>query len=354
MYAAGHPPLPAFELATFCRDEVRHWRHPADVPYITSLAPDAAKERFGYRKGEVEAARLAAVGAVVSFRESVALLKDPPAGGLDFSHFNCAACHHDLRIPSDRQTNGFPGVPGRPVPQTWPLWLTRVVLDHAAAANPDVAALKTRFNQDYDQLRAAFDARPFGDPELVKKAAGDLVKTCNDLLAALDKVDYTEAAAWGLLGKLAEAATAPPDGKRRDFIDPDAAGQIARATAAIYTELAGGPGGSTGLAISPDAPPAGPPAFDQMKSDPKGIGKILADLNAVVPLTVREDYRNGLKADGKPGDAADTFLIQHPSRIGKRLDAQSRFKSADFQSAFTRIARQLGVPVKDPAGRPPG
>src|SRR5205085_1970585 len=112
------------ELATFSRDEPMHWRPAGDVKYIGELAAkDAAKakELFSYRKGETEAARLAAVGAVVALRESVRLLAfdpDPakPADRLDFAHFNCAACHHDLRLPAARQANGYPGVPGRPVP----------------------------------------------------------------------------------------------------------------------------------------------------------------------------------------------------------------------------------------------
>lgn len=282
MYAAGHPPLPPFELATFSRDEPMHWRPLADVKHITSLDPAKAKELFSYRKGENEAARLVAVGAVVALRESVKLLAfdpDPakPADRLDFAHFNCAACHHDLRVPARRQENGFPGVPGRPVPTTWPTWVVKVVLRHAG---PEGAEVGKRFEASYEALRKAFDAVPFGDRATVVERAEDVRKACDELLALLDRTDFTEPA--GLVRELAAVAGEGPGG-RRDYLDADGATQLARAAAAILHTPKLDPDGK---------PPEAAPAFDS----PAG----LKELHKLLGLAARDRYSNKdlLQVDG--------------------------------------------------------
>jgi mono/diheme cytochrome c family protein len=340
MYAAGHPPLPAFELATFSRDEPRHWLSPGDIPYIRGLEPTAAAERYSYRKGEVDAARLVAVGAVVCFRQAIDLLRfdpDPakPSPGLDFAHFNCAACHHDLRVPSDRQINGFPGVPGRPVPQTWSVWLVRAVLRHAQQSGRNGAEqLLTEFEAGYDALRRAFDAKPFGDKAAVLQAARALDATCEKVQKLVNGIKYDGPAARGLLVALATEATAEPDptaAKRWDFLDTDGAAQIARAFAAIYAEFAGG---------YTESPKDGPPSPERLKSDPAGIAKLLAEIDAELPLAVRPNYRNGLNESGQPLAGAETFLIQH-EQLGQRLRKASEFKPAEFRRRFAEITRRL-------------
>jgi hypothetical protein len=37
MFAAGHPPLPPFEVATFCQNEPQHWRDAKEVPFFSIL-----------------------------------------------------------------------------------------------------------------------------------------------------------------------------------------------------------------------------------------------------------------------------------------------------------------------------
>jgi mono/diheme cytochrome c family protein len=346
MYAAGHPPLPAFELATFSRDEPRHWLSPGDIPYIRGLEPAAAAERYSYRDGELDSARLVAVGAVVSLRRAIDLLRfdpDParPSPGLDFAHFNCAACHHDLRVPSDRQVNGFPGVPGRPVPQTWSVWLVRAVLRHAQQSGRDGAEqLRAEFEAEYDALRRAFDAKPFGDKTEVLQAARSLDATCEKVQKLVKEIKYDGEDARGLLVALAAEAAAEPGpaaARRRDFLDADGAAQIARAFAAIYAELAGG------SAEPPEAIPTGPPSPDRLKSDPGGIAKLLAEIDAGLPLAVRPNYRNGMDTSGRPLDGAETFLIQH-EQLGQRLRKASEFKPAEFRRRFAEIARRLAEP----------
>ena len=71
MYAAGHPPLPSIEVATFTNSIPRHWwlarREERAEPSRSSSATKA---------GELEQTRLALVGAAVALKTSMKLLAD--------------------------------------------------------------------------------------------------------------------------------------------------------------------------------------------------------------------------------------------------------------------------------------
>ncbi len=293
MFAAGHPPLPAFELATFSRDEPRHWRSAKDVTAIADLPTEAERLRFSYRKGEVEAARLAAVGAVTALRETAKLAAAAPPGPLDFAHFNCAACHHELVVPSDRQQNGFPGAAGRPVPTTWPVWAVRAVL-----RQPSATGEAAGFESAYAAWRQAFDAAPFGDRTRMATAAGGLEAACAGVLKQLDAARFDEPAARQLVTGLIEEAGSPTG--RRDYLDVDAAGVLARAATAIGEELTGSPK----LGPTPAVP-----------------GEFAGPLHRLVGLGVRE-----------AGD--NRSLLQDRGTYAGRAKRAFDFRVADFRRAF--------------------
>ena len=151
MYAAGHPPLPPFELVTYCRDMPRHYHTYRDTPgishnrFLTEMAskdPDKAWKTFHFRlpKDECPNARDFALGTVAAFESTMKLLADdaretPKGQLLDFAHFDCYACHHDLKVPSWRQERGYRGVPGRPTMRPWATESLQAILEHAQAAN---------------------------------------------------------------------------------------------------------------------------------------------------------------------------------------------------------------------------
>ena len=170
MYAAGHPPLPPLETLTYSHDQPAHAIPPNENKYIADdVTPDDAWKLFHVRKGESSAARQAAVGAAVGFREAMKTLAtaaDEAKDGqmLDFALFDCAACHHDLIAPSWRQERGFAGTPGRPLPRTGPTTLLRTV------AGDDGGG----FDAKFAALVKACDAKPFGDPAAIAPAARDL------------------------------------------------------------------------------------------------------------------------------------------------------------------------------------
>src|SRR5262249_11260944 len=110
MYAAGHPPLPAFEVAAFSSQMPPHWQPLAEqkptVQELLGFAPDAVA---------FEGSRLALAGSIAARESYLRLLTGQAsqhllssAEALDWALFDCFACHHDLKTPSWRQERGYP------------------------------------------------------------------------------------------------------------------------------------------------------------------------------------------------------------------------------------------------------
>ncbi len=191
MYAAGHPPLPPFELATYLDGEPRHWSPTAKLPYFDALAknPGELWRRFHAQPAgvEVPAGRELAVGAVAALRAEATLIEagtESSRDGLDFARFDCLACHHDLKTPSDRQARAPKhGAPGRPTLRPSIAALAEVVAAHAAAS-PDATlqASAADFAAKWDALSAAAVEKPFGNPNAVRSAAAGVVRWCDAFL----------------------------------------------------------------------------------------------------------------------------------------------------------------------------
>ncbi len=247
MYAAGHPPLPPFEIVTFMESQPGHWKHPSDLSYLKDLAEKDSEiswKQFHYRSEdkELHQAREFAVGVIVSFQASMKLIADqslrPSTNGLmDFAHFDCYACHHDLRVPSDRQKRGYTGAPGRPPLKAWLAVLPRIVVEHAAQMphGENLKSLMADFQSRYKALEEAVQSQPFGHPANVSKAASSLVDWTQSFLSELEQVRYNKSETKKLLDQLIEKGTI-----RELVTDPEAAWQIAWATNVLSTEISRG------------------------------------------------------------------------------------------------------------------
>jgi hypothetical protein len=217
MYAAGHPPLPPLETLTFSRDQPTHAIPPDKNKYIAEdVSADDAWKLFHVRKDESANARQAAAGAAIGFREAMKTLAtaaDEAKDGrmLDFAHFDCAACHHDLIAPSWRQERGFAGTPGRPLPRTGPTTLLRTV------AGPESSGFDARFAA----LVKACDAKPFGDPAAIGPAARELAAWSDGIARKLDDAHYDVAKTSQLRRNLADVAHGKPcqAGRGLDYDD---------------------------------------------------------------------------------------------------------------------------------------
>jgi hypothetical protein len=233
MYAAGHPPLPGFEVTAFSDEMPRHWE------YLRDKKPVLQKE-LGLREGELEQGQLLLVGAVVTFRESMRLLRDqskaasnsdgPDLGraGLDLANFDCLVCHHDLNSPSaaalaSKRRSGRLLAP-------WLTTLVRLALDYLAEdQRPEGAEFAARFETGMRDLRSALDAAPFGDPAHIEKAADRLAAWADDFARRLNNRYLTRAPARRLFARI-------PELYGRDLLDYNSARQVGWASEVLFKE----------------------------------------------------------------------------------------------------------------------
>jgi hypothetical protein len=291
MFAAGHPPLPPIDIATFSDNMPRHWRNAREVPAFRD--PKKAKQ-YGIRLKDYHAENLgfqltefALVGNVVAVRAAMDLARDrsgvdgrvplwgwpellkkgaddtfdkPPDEAtrgrlgerwpeLAMAHSDCYGCHHDLRNPGFRQQRGFgyqlPGLPligvspGRPVVRSWPLGGLKAGVDFAGKP-----ARADELQELLKGLAQATNARPFGDPPGLAKAAGGLAdwcKTVGDDLA--ENRLYEEKSALRLLHALCALYALPKEGGSRGGAKPaipdyETARQVASIILVVHQEWA--------------------------------------------------------------------------------------------------------------------
>jgi hypothetical protein len=259
MYAAGHPPLPPFEVVTFAHDAPRHYYTHRENKALAAMPAEAAWKNFHFRtpadkehpEGECPEARAFALGTVAGFDATMKLLADDAADTpkdqlLDFAHFDCYACHHDLKVPSWRQKRGYRGVPGRPTMKPWSTETLRAVMDHAKAATgfktEEATKAADQVRQGLEALNKQFDARPFGDAAEIAKQAKEFGPQCQALRTVLndDAAVYTPAQTEALYRVLAErlqqaaGAKAGTDGL---YLDHDAAQQAVWGLRVLGREL---------------------------------------------------------------------------------------------------------------------
>jgi hypothetical protein len=294
MYAAGHPPLPSFEIATFCDAMPRHWQTPREKPV-------RFQKLLGFDGKEHDQTRLVLVGAAVSLRESLRLLarqsaaclkaEDTDERALDYAVFDCFACHHDLNSPSWRQRRGFAGAPGRVPLPSWPVALSGPLL---RLTYGDEAPRQTEAVQrQRDLLEVALRVRPYGDPAKVEPAAMGLVRSADNLVSASRKtVDAASAARI-----LAELRGPAPD--------YDSARQIAWALRMVYREQ---------LLVNGKRP------------DPQAQ-RALASLVEPLRLTLPSGRKNDLMTD-----------------LGEALRARNAYDPDRFRQALTEVAGRLAAP----------
>ena len=212
MYAAGHPWLPPFELASFMEGEPMHWKVPEELMAITS-SPKAL-ETFRYKSGDNYYARHVAVGAIASLKAEMGqvaadAMAVQPGKTVDFARFDCASCHHELEYPGLRQSNYKDGrIPGRIPLKSWAGVLPPLVVEHAGQG-------KAEFDAKWAAVKKAAYDKPFGEPKELAKAAGDLAAWCDGYLKVVNvdgpltyDANSTDALKAKLKAKLGEKGTA--------------------------------------------------------------------------------------------------------------------------------------------------
>lgn len=232
MYAAGHPPLPAFELATFEEQMPKHWRHISEKD--EKLQREFSKETgIEFNPDEMHRTQSLLVAALVSRSESLRLTADLAAGSVsmqipkpqwpEFAQFDCYACHHDLTSEGWRQSAQHAGSPGRPRLLPWPGSLSRLAALQAHSAAEEVL-------REFSAVRSATLVSPFGDREALIEAARTSADWSDKLAVSLDGQEMTATEGAAVLKNIAETAAT-------ETLDYDSARQLLWAFTIVESEL---------------------------------------------------------------------------------------------------------------------
>jgi hypothetical protein len=310
MYAAGHPPLPNFETATFSDAQPRHWQ------YVREKTRERQKRIEPVKQNNLERAELVAVGGLVAFRESVKLWADQAEASKpelaaewpDFARFDCSSCHHDLQAAEtppwrQAQSRGLRTAPGRPNAPAWPTVLVPIAIEALGKDTESASLQQAQFERDLEQFRAAVTIRPFGDRRAGSLAARKLVSWANHLLDDAPRAVVDQVKARALLAEICARAA-------ESILDYDTARQLAWAFRAVYQDVA---------AISK----ADPRIETILARLEKELSLILPTAGEQVPIENSLKRRLGFAADYHPDRIQDLFKelqagLAVPQRSGKK------------------------------------
>ena len=269
MYAAGHPPLPSFELKSFADMMPPHWRDLGGEEMAEPLAANPQTLRGRKPKGitaeflaktedpyfknlrekhpeffadilenydrSAAATRSVAVGALVAWRQNAeltrALLSESELPLLEredrwpeLAQFECAACHHELREDGWRQERKLAAPPGRPLLRDWPAPLCRAVL-HGLAAEQAAA-----FEEHCKQISLAAAAQPYGDRAELERRLDDASQWLEPLIVEIEARPFTRDEALAVLRGIAAVGG-------EELLDYDATRQLAWAFGEVLDEV---------------------------------------------------------------------------------------------------------------------
>ncbi len=178
MYAAGHPPLPGFDTATFAAAMPVHWTPLHEKPDAKYKQTHAADHNFAPQTRDVLLAGLTSLASYLELLADYADQRAADAAWPELALYDCFACHHDLQSRSWRQARGYGGnKPGRPPLRSWPNPLALLALQQADAPSE----LHTKLAA----VARSLDEQPFGDRAALGKSARAAAEEIRQALASL-------------------------------------------------------------------------------------------------------------------------------------------------------------------------
>jgi cytochrome c553 len=312
MYAAGHPPLPGFELETFVRQMPEHWeklhnKSTSLVDLFLKNTNDPLYREGSYTKGDLHQARSLLVGALVAssqYLNVVAELADDQVASPvkrpswpELAVFDCYACHHELKGDAwrrNRKASSSP--PGRPPLQPWNSGLAGLALKRLGHAQ---AEYESRMNA----LGQAVSKQPFGNKKEIKKSAREAAVWLAGLGDDLQKRPFSRTDGLILLKEIADQACS-------ETLDYESARQFVWAFRIIDGELA------------------------------SGRADIRAKLESLEKEMFLLDLRGGRKASVSiPGESQQTNILEVDLKTVLPLVAN--YDPVRFQERFAEIAKLL-------------
>lgn len=246
MYAAGHPPLPSFELSQFTHQLPRHWRRLDEKPKpirdeFLKRSADAGS-LVAFDPADLPITKATLIAALVTVEEAMQynanLMGNEPGSSEwpELANYSCFACHHELQRNGWRKARRFTSVPGRPSLQEWPFALSQAAV---MALGEDVADFKDKLHG----VAAALDAKPFGEFNDLKQALKAMAATSEKQSRKLDAMVINPKLVEAFLKQTAQLAAA------EQFLDYDSARQVVWAYERAQSELAQRSRASDGSAI---------------------------------------------------------------------------------------------------------
>jgi Cytochrome c554 and c-prime len=329
MYAAGHPPLPGFEVETFIEQEPQHWRDFAQKR-------EAVRQEFLDKTGrtwdpaDLHETQDLLIGALVNLSEYLKLtahladssVKLPVARPEwpELAQFSCYACHHELQVPSWRQERGYWLVPGRPTPHEWPFALLQAGSQAAGQTRAEV-------DQQLSLLAEPLNAQPFGSPQALSGAARRVAAWAERAAAQLEKQPITPERGRAMLKELAQVAS-------RQTLDYDSARQVVWAFNVIYQDL------SRGDEPAPFNPSVEEIGWFARRENLDALEQKLTEFDRLLLLDLRKGRTTQQTIPGvqqaRPVLEVDLGLVLAP--IGA-------YDPAKFRAQFAEVARLLDQQV---------
>lgn len=216
MYAAGHPPLPSFELSQFVHQMPRHWRRLDEKEQKLRDEFYALQKATPADASNSPVTQASLIAALVTLEESMRLTagligENKSTEWPELANYACFNCHHELKNQGWRSMRQLTKTPGRPTLHEWPFALPRAMSRHFQ---------DLKLDREIEDVSAALNARAYGDSTKLQAAA---IK----LAAALQ----SRSEAWSRSGnqydeKLPDWLTAVAEFGMTEPVDYDSARQL--------------------------------------------------------------------------------------------------------------------------------
>ena len=343
MYAAGHPPLPGFELETFVHQMPNHWVELARkgdkvrTEFLANTKDPLYADRE-WEQDDLHRTKSALVAGLVSLSEYLKLtahLADdqiaspvPKTEWPELAQFDCFACHHELKTPAWRQERApLVGVPGRPPFREWTTTVAELAVGTAGLSRED-------FQKKLNPVRRALAEQPFGVRSELTSAALEAAGWLDAAARELQTRALTPEEGRRLLDQIAAKATS-------EILDYDAARQLVWTFAVVYRELYPDP-----QTLQENYRPTGVPGWFDKEENLDPVEKQLVKLEEMFLLDLREGRGAETQLPGEQQARATVEVDLH-----KVLPYVEKYEPGKFQESFAEMTRAVDQ-RRAAAGRP--
>jgi hypothetical protein len=314
MYAAGHPPLAGFDVATYGLAMPRHW---VPLSERTDERFDKYQEIHGAAKVHAANTREVLLGGLAALEGNLKLLSDYAATPSDqsawpeFALYDCFACHHELQAQSLLLRSRGGRQAGRPPLRMWPNTVAGLALGQTEGAS-DLARLLS-------DVSTALAEQPFAERTRLASATSEAVtRVCQEikrLESQLDRSSLTDGEARNrerelaveVLNRICELAATEPH-------DYDSARQLVWAFERVLDD------------------------FKKFSPGPTNHAAIDQELRELKALNLMVDLTAGQKQIGES------------ATLSAFLEARGNYKPQAFQAQFARL-RDAVREATQPRGR---